>query len=415
MRNKPSILRSHLAKKAKKTTAIILSSIIFAGGAVLMPTEVFAHQEVIGDETAFSSLSHFENFFAENMITTEEFDIIGSNENEINPNLIAPTVRATETAANSNVALSRTESSFNPSVFSSSALAQNIIERETPTVTGIASDIDISGSIPQVRITGISTFQNDLNRIFDDQFFNFVSAHANTAISMNFSFQTFTSGQFVSIVVYMTAVSASVTSAVATTVIDTSSNSVISLNDFRPNAVQVVNNHIRDLISESPRTFIANFSGIDSGHNFYVDGDSLVIPFGSAELFPGERGISEIRLRISQIRTEVLDNSFYHTLPPSQYSTVMVQLREVAERFGMNLSFSFPISTVDITQDGRTITSVTVGQNSYTTIHGATRELETAPIHERGRVFVPLSFLEEILGIAADMDGGFITLSRYER
>jgi len=300
-----------------------------------------------------------------------------------------------------------------PATGAASSLARNITRQPTPAVFGAAGDVNISGHIPNVRVPGNPGFQAGLNEHFADQFHSFVQAHANTAISMNFSFEVYTSGPYVSVVMEMVARSASVTRGIATTVIHASRSELVELPDIHPNSVRVVNNYIESMISANPRGFISNFPGISDRNNFYLDGDYLVLPFGSVELIPNDRNITTIRLYLPNIQDEIITKDYFFTLPPSQYSTIMVQLRAVTRDFGFRLLWSESADRINIMQGQRYITSITIGTNSYV-VHGRpARELESAPMIVDNRTYVPLSFFDEILGIATLVNNGYIIFSMY--
>ena len=194
--------------------------------------------------------------------------------------------------------------------------------------------LNITGQIPTAQ-TGNSRLNNELEEIWEAQRNAFIQNHMAGALSIHSDAQHFTSYRFVSTVFIKEAVSVSTTAAVSTTVIDSETNQIITLPDFNPNILQLINNHINSLMADGS----SNFSGIDANHPFYLDNDRLVIPFGSAELIPTERGIHEIVLSISNIESKSFSSDHFRVLPASQYNTIMIRLSDVMESFGYTVEW----------------------------------------------------------------------------
>ena len=144
------------------------------------------------------------------------------------------------------------------------------------------SGMNITGEIPTAQ-TGSAQLDAELKERWTSQRNAFIQNHMAGALSMNSGVERFVSGQYVSVAFTKEAVSLSTTAAISTTVIDTITSNIITLPDFNVNMLQLINNYINSQITARPHSF-SNFSGIDANHPFYLDGDRLVIPFGSGEL-----------------------------------------------------------------------------------------------------------------------------------
>jgi hypothetical protein len=218
----------------------------------------------------------------------------------------------------------------------------------------------------------------------------------------------------------MEAVGAGITRAVATTVIDAVTMEIITLTDFNPNALTIVNNRLQHLISINPRIFISNFNGISNGHPFYLQDGVLLISFGSGEWLVGDRGIRNVPLSLAQIQNVTVSSDMFHVLPAERYDTIMVRLSDVAPSFGYTISpWNAVTRTVEISRNDVLVSSVTVGRNLYSYSDSEPRALELAPEIIRSRVYVPLSYFREILGIATHVvdpgtPDGYIFMSRFE-
>jgi len=287
------------------------------------------------------------------------------------------------------------------------ALALQVRNRPAPQRRG---DLIIAGEIP--RVVGNA----ELTLHFTAQFDEFVGAHRARALSVHFSTYVFTSDRFVSVVVNMEARGANSTQAVATTVIDAETMEIMTLTDFNPNALQLINNEIQRVAQNNPRNFVSVFSGVDDSHPFYLDGDMVRLPFASGTLFAASRGVQRMSFHISAIQNETIDSSMFDVLPADRYRTVMVDLAAVLGMFGFTAEFNEEDGEVNVYRARVHITTITIGENSYFYRDADdARSLEHAPRLENGVVQVPLSFFREILGIATtSFPPDYILMSRYD-
>ncbi|MCL2235527.1 MAG: copper amine oxidase N-terminal domain-containing protein [Defluviitaleaceae bacterium] len=282
--------------------------------------------------------------------------------------------------------------------------AEGITNRNAPPRRG-AIGLTISGQLPRA-VTGNRAFDEELNARFTAQFNDFVEEHAGRAASLEFSNNVFVSGDFVSVVINMTAISATTTRARATTVINAETNEIISLSDYNPNALAMINNRLNNMVAESPRLFVANFSGIDNNHPFYINGSILVIPFASGTFALGNREIHTEGFSIISIHNETIEDNLFVTMDEEQYNTIMVRLGEVVRLFGFTAEWDADAGVTTIIQGNRT-TEVVVGENT----HG----LELPPEIISGHVHVPLSFFRDVMGIATTvMPSGEILMTLYQ-
>ncbi|MCL2620758.1 MAG: copper amine oxidase N-terminal domain-containing protein [Defluviitaleaceae bacterium] len=283
--------------------------------------------------------------------------------------------------------------------------ANGIVTRNAPSRRG-AVGLTISGQLPRA-ITGNRNLDEALNDRFMGQFNEFVDEHMGRAAIMEFSKDVMVSGDFVSVIIDMTATSATTTSAIATTVINTETGEIITLSDYSPNMLPLINDQLMSIVASSPRLFVSDFSGIDNGHPFYFDGDVLVIPFASGTFSSANRDVSLQSFSRTLIQNEVVGSHMFTTLDGDQYNTIMVRLVDVVGLFGFNTTWDGDAQTVTIYHSGELATKVVVGENS----HG----LELAPEIINNRVHVPLSFFREVLGIIATVNSdGVILMTMYQ-
>ena len=273
--------------------------------------------------------------------------------------------------------------------------------------------LEITGQVPTAQ-TGNSRLNSELDELWEAQYDAFIQNHMAGALSINSNVEHFISGEYVSTAFIKEAASVSTTAAISTSVVDTTTNTIITLPDFNVNILQLINNHISSLIAADPHNF-SNFTGIDADHPFYLDGDRLVIPLGSAELIPTERGIHTIELSISSIEEESFPSSHFRILPPSQYNTIMIRVGDVMRRFGYDIEWVGDTRTVKVSMDGILVSTITIDENAYYYHGGPVRELEVSPMIHNGQTYVPLSFFNEVVGMptTVDSDSGTVIVSRY--
>ena len=283
-------------------------------------------------------------------------------------------------------------------------LAGQITEITAPR-GALALDLSVSGRIPSANIPNNRNLSDELNAIFMANHNAFIQAHATSALSFTFSVDIITFGEFVSVVQRSSAISASRSHGISSTVISATDMEIITLNDLGVNIISLIDNQIQDIIAENPRDFISNFTGIDSDHPFFIEDGYIVVPFPSAALHTANRNIFEVRLYKRAIQVEVLSDNHFMVLPAAQYSMVMLDLAQTVRLFGYEMQMTVLNRQATVLRNNRRIATFRAGQNRYTVFGSTfassiTMDLEIAPIFRDGRVFVPVSFFREVLGIS---------------
>jgi len=299
---------------------------------------------------------------------------------------------------------------------------RRIDRRALPTRAGTAG-LAMVGELP--RISGTGAAVEALNARFIAQFDEFLQAHRARATRLEFTYEIFIAGplaheRYVSVVIYMTAIGANTTRSVATTVIDVTDLSIITLNDFEANVLRLISNSLVATAQANPRLHNSNFNGINNSHPFYFDGNNIEIPFASGAFTVAHREVTTPRtFPIAAFAHHTIAPNRFIALPQEQYSTIMVNLSYAINRFdGYTAAWSASTQTVNIWRGGSIVSSVTVGVNSY--FYGNpdnARTLELAPILADGstsRVMVPLSFFREIMGMATTVTSEGIIISRFD-
>lgn len=296
-------------------------------------------------------------------------------------------------------------------------IMNGITTRQAPSRPGTMG-LELTGTIPIARIPGNPELTRELENRFNAQYNNFIRIHRTSSISLHFTTDVHVSStgseEFVSVVMGMEATSASTFAAAATTVIRVADGEIITLAEYAPNIIQLANNHIRDIIAQSPRGFVANFQGIGANHPFFLEDNRLVLIFASAELRPAARSLQTVELNLDNIQNAQINDNGFIVLPPDQYSATMVRLRDALDMLGHAVVWNNETRGADIVFNEQVVASVFIDENTYVCRLGSSRTLEVAPMLHRGRTYVPLSFFDEILGMATTITSdGQIIISKY--
>ena len=268
-------------------------------------------------------------------------------------------------------------------------------------------DMEITGKIPFANVEGNSEFAEILNERFLSQFSELVQAHQSSALSLNFSTEIFTSQRssdqdmFISVVITMQAVSATTTTTVATTVINATTGQIIFLTEYHTNLSHIVNAQLRQ------RTNGRNFINVNiaADQPFYITENLLIIHFN-------EREIGTVIINLDNIIEHTIDESLFFVLPADQYSTIMVRLTAVIPHFGYSFAWGDHYQIIEIFFGEDHTGTLTIGKNEFS--RGIeTALLEAAAMIHESRTYVPLSFFQEILGIATKIDNEKIIFTKY--
>lgn len=163
---------------------------------------------------------------------------------------------------------------------------------------------------------------------------------------------------------------------------------------------QQIDSKIKAAIAADPEKYFEGkdgFQGIHPEQDFYVSGNQAVIVFQEYTIAPGSTGTPEFKIDLPG-----KTNASVSTVIPSKSilkannGTVMIPLTDVLHKLQFKVKWNGKTKTSEISK-GAVRTSVTVGKNSYSFGKMAPQKLGAAPVMNKGRVYVPLNFLTDIL------------------
>jgi len=216
----------------------------------------------------------------------------------------------------------------------------------------------------------------------------------------------------------------------ATTRAVTDRTSVTSVN-FNPRTGELVNlqeamgiditplaeGKIADMIRQDPATYYAAFTAPPTGQAFYLTRHSLVLLFDEFQLSSAPGSTRMIELVLENIKVFTIAHDEYR-ISQDRYEIKMMPLRQILTNIGYDSGdLRWEGQKAVITRNGNAIITLTPGENNFQINGVMQRSLEAAPEMKDGRMYVPISFFDQILGLTAYNidDMGNITFMAYVR
>lgn len=293
----------------------------------------------------------------------------------------------------------------------SSDVVVGIQERSVPE----CDEFTVTGGMPFISITGSGTVYDNLQTEINAEIERKINGKIengknNRARSMAFSYDCETGGNIVSIIIYTSASLPGHTRQEVNSVnFDKSSGQFVNINTILgPNGVKLMNTYLNSLVRTDPSKYNLSFSGITENHDFYTDGVSLFLFFGSYEITKGNSEAETVEIPLSLIKSYCIQ--VQERKSPSANLTILLPLREICQFFGYDVSwrdFDMPI----VISRNTFQTEITTNLNEYKK-GPLSVKLEAPPIFIDGTTFVPITFFEEILGLTYYVGpDSFVTVS----
>ncbi len=157
--------------------------------------------------------------------------------------------------------------------------------------------------------------------------------------------------------------------------------------------------------NEPEKYFFEEYKGTSEEQTFYMERGNLVIIFPKYSIAPGYVGSPEFRFNLNEYPT--MSNkpegvAMLHLNKVAKYTNkkgmLMVSLRDVANQLNYEVNWNQRTKTADI-KKGAQWTSVTLGKDSYFFAKMAPKALGSAPVLQHNKVYVPVTFVSQILRI----------------
>ena len=175
-----------------------------------------------------------------------------------------------------------------------------------------------------------------------------------------------------------------------------------------------VKNGKASLYLESDKAGTADVRVVVTADNGELYADTFTYTFGDEDPYAGSYVVMTIGSDQYLINGEIFDGSADNLGAPyidSAWRT-MVPIRVLAESFGAEVNFDEEAQTVTIV-DGDTTVVMTVGSQDFTINGEAAEAMDTAPVIQDSRTYVPVRFVAEALGYDVNplYDGNGLTAS----
>ncbi len=265
--------------------------------------------------------------------------------------------------------------------------------------------ISVSSTLPEIDDLKDVDLLNDINtrikNIYDSKVQN---AEKEKASSVNIEYEKIVTDNIVSLLIYSTTSTDFYSKAeVDTITFDTEECKYLTITDvLGSNAQELINKFIAASIKQNPERFNPEFRGVGDNISFYVENDNFVILFNQYEIAPGYEGIVRFSMKISDVCNVYVSREDYIVLNDN-YNLKMMPMRQVCEGLGFSVYWDSLIKATTISK-GLFSTKIIQGKNSYFPSLNVSRELETAPVVQYGKTFLPISFFTAILGATYKID-----------
>ena len=241
------------------------------------------------------------------------------------------------------------------------------------------------------------------------------------ARSINFDFEIHNTPEVVSVVIFATARAATDRTSVLSVNFNPWNGNLVTLTgamsgrDITP----LMESIIADMIRQNPATYYAAFTAPPTGQAFYITESLLVLLFDEFQLSSVPGASTQIKLNRDNINFFTISRSNYR-ISTGRYAVKMMPLRTVLEGLGYlpeDITWSSSANEATISRNGQVIIVLTPDVNNYQVTGVLQRSLEAAPEFRDNRLYVPISFFDQILSRKAYViDGqGNITFMAYLR
>ena len=257
------------------------------------------------------------------------------------------------------------------------------------------------------------TVNNEIERVVEVRI---SAAKEAKARSIVFDYEVYYTDTMISIIILSTVTSFSSREEVMSVNFEPQSGRLIPISealgvDITPLAAK----YLMEKIRLNPERFKADFNVLTGDTAFYLTESRLNLLFDELKLSTMADGITRISLELERIRSITVSREDY-VIQPGGYNLKMMPLALICDGLGYHYSW-FNYDRRVTVRRGDTVIELYPAENNYL-VHGRKqRTLEAAPVILNNRIYVPISFFDQILSLttfAMDEDENIIFLTYLE-
>jgi len=270
----------------------------------------------------------------------------------------------------------------------------------TETLNERQQGLDIRGEFPVV-LEEFGPQYESINARIDAAIDSLVEGSRRIrARSVTFEYNIEHTNSVVSIVIYARSRAVTDRTSVLSVNFDPSSGQAVTLTQaIGHNITPLAEARIAEMIRLDPATYHAAFSARPTGQAFYVTNTSLVLLFDEFQLSSVPGATTRITFQLNNLRFYRLELADYRVEPVDGYAIRMVPLGRVLA--GLGYSTAWANGEAVVSRGGRTLITLVPGENNYLLNGVLLRSLEVAPTMIDRRMYVPISFFDQILPLTA--------------
>jgi len=270
---------------------------------------------------------------------------------------------------------------------------------ETETLNRREQGLDIRGEFPMV-LDEFGPAYESINTRIDAAIDTLVEGSRRIrARSVTFDYNIEHTSDVVSIVIYAHSRAVTDRTSVKSVNFNPSDGRAMSLTQaVGHNITPLAEARIAEMIRLDPATYHAAFSARPTGQAFYMTNTSLVLLFDEFQLSSVPGATTSISFQRSNLRFYTLQRLDY-TISDDGYAIRLIPVGRVLA--GLGYTTAWVDGEAVVSRGGRTIITLTPGDNNYQLNGVMQRSLEVAPTMSGNRMYVPISFFDQILPLTA--------------
>jgi len=276
--------------------------------------------------------------------------------------------------------------------------------------------LDIRGVIPVINESFVAA--SVIQSSADDVVASLINeAGRLRARAISFRFEYYRTARLASVVIYADVFTTLSHTLVRSVNFCVYSGQILSMNEaMEGNITPLAERFLAEKIRGNPAHYYAALGTPVASQAFYLTYDSLVILFDGFRLSTRVGDIDTIVINRNNISTAIVGPEQYRTDGP--YGLKMIPVAYVVRDllgFELHWEQAYERINLEIFSNGMPLIFLREGENDYLVFGTQRRSLESAPENINGRIYVPITFFDQILPLTtyAIEDNGNITFLSY--